>query len=444
MLARKSLFIIFLIALLGGFFYLRPYLYGVEEEPLLEDRIPEGDIMGKVLFHNLAKETSDFLFYNNFPLRDMLSPDFLLSQAKSYGLDIQKPSFFFANETGEWGALIRVSDSSKLYPGVIRLKKNFNIEDTLVADQKAYKYLDQNMYLTYGSKWIFIYKGKQFPKRMYHVVYSKKGDINPKWKAFLNENQFKDDNLVVSVNPARAKKYKLETALFAHNSDSTNIHVKSYFRSLDSLHITKKDSGLAFFNKTGTDKLLNFHLDITKVRNNRNHPLYIWLSEIGKRVSFPVDAFLNTWEGDMSFHQGGTVVVKESFVETVMDEDFNVSEVRSFKENLVPGFAFMMSTNEKQQDFLAKLFGKGILRKEGKKFYILTSPPLGINTSKTHLYFFSTEHTPKTKYSTGNNAIWNFKGESISFKLDSLAPKEVFGTIQLPAVFLFKRAKKLF
>lgn len=441
MLARKGLFIIFLIGLLGGFFYVRPYFYGVEEEPLLEDRIPEGDIMGKILLHNLAKETNDLLFFNNFPMRDMLSPDFLLSQAKSYGLDIQKPSYFFANETGEWGALIRISDSSKLYPGIIRLKKNFEIQDTLVADQKAYIYPQQNMYLTYGSKWIFIYKGAQFPKRMYHVVYSKKGDINKKWKAFLNEKTFKDENLIVGVNPARAKKYKLETALFAHNADSSKIHIKSYFRSLDSLHITKKDSGLAFANKMGTDKLLNIHLDISKIRNNRNHPLYIWLSEMGKRICFPLDAFLNTWEGDMSFHQGGKVIVKESFVETVMDEDFNVSEVRTFKDNLVPGFAFMMSTNEKQQDFLAKLFGKGILRKEAKKFFLLTSPPLGINTSKTHLYFFSTEHTPKTNYNKGNNGVWNIKGQSVSFDLDSLAAKEVFGTVHIPAIFLFKQAK---
>jgi hypothetical protein len=438
MAARKGLFIIFLIAILGGSFFLKPYLFKTPEEPLLEDRIPEGDIMGRFKLHEIAKNANAMLFYNNFPLRDMLAPDFLLAQSKSYGIDIQKEAYFFSNENGEWGALFNITDSSKLHPGVIRLKKNFDIKDTLLADQKAYIYADQNIYLTYGEKWLFLYKGKQFSKRMYHVVYSKKGDINPRWSQFLGKKVFENESLVFSVNPAKAKKYKLETALFSQVSDSSITHLKTYFRSIDSLHITAKDSGVVFLNKSNTDRLVNVHLDISKIRGNRSHPLYIWMASMGKRVGFPLDAFLNTWEGDMSFQQGGTVTVKESFVESVMDDDFNVSEVRSFKENIVPGFAFVMSTNQLQQDLLAKLFGKGILRKDGNRFYILTSPPLGINTTKENLYFFATEHTPKTHISKGNNGFWNYKGQRIEFQLDSLKAKEVYGSIFIPTPLFFQ------
>src|SRR5690606_24485073 len=110
----------------------------------------------------------------------------------------------------------------------------------VVAGQKAYKYISEDIYLTYGNKWIFIYHGNNFPKRMYHVLYSKKGDVSKDWKAFSEELIFKEERLVVYARTKNLKKYGVEKAFFSHDSDTLGIHFKSYLKFKDSLHITQK------------------------------------------------------------------------------------------------------------------------------------------------------------------------------------------------------------
>jgi hypothetical protein len=113
----------------------------------------------------------------------------MLAQAKCYGLDLQRPTYFFANETGEWGALIHVIDSSKIYSGVVRLQKNIELKDTLVGEQKVFSFIGKQSYLTYGKDWLFVYKGENLTKWMYHVMYSKKGDATKVWKKFEKEDE---------------------------------------------------------------------------------------------------------------------------------------------------------------------------------------------------------------------------------------------------------------
>ncbi len=440
-MARKVLFIVFLITLLAGFFYYKPLFSKTPPEPSLVDRLPDGDFLGRIYILDVARESSPMLFYNKVPIRDFLTHEFLLAQGKNYGLDLQKPAYFFANESGEWGALISVNDSSKIYPGIVRLKSNIKLEDTLVSEQKVHVLRSEHLYLTYDKKWFFVYQGTQLPKRLYNVKFAEKNDVTKAWKAFTEEKQFKDEKLVIFSNSKKLRSQGIETALFAHDSDSMSVHIKTYIRNKKPLNISFKPSGLAFEDKLGTDKLVNLHLNVENLRNDKNDPIYKALVRLGKKVSFPTDAFLKAWNGDLSFHQGGTVKIKETFVESILDENFNVTEVKSSVMKDVPGFAFMMSTNEYQKEFLSKLFAKGIMRKENNKFYVLTSPPLRIRQTPSHIYLYSSDFTPKTKESNFNGGIWNDKGIKYGFSLDSLTSNELFGSVHIPVKRFLKRNK---
>ena len=122
-MARKVVFILFLISLLISFFFFRSYFYSKKEIPSLLDRVPDADLLGRIKVLEIARQASSMLYYNKLPFRDLLTPEFLLAQAKNYGLDIQRPSYFFGNLDGEYGALLHVNDSSKIYAGIARIAK---------------------------------------------------------------------------------------------------------------------------------------------------------------------------------------------------------------------------------------------------------------------------------------------------------------------------------
>ncbi len=444
-MVRKVTFILFLIGLLVAFFYFRPLIYKTEARPTLLDRMPEGDFLGKMYLLDVARESTSMLYHNKIPFRDLFSPEFLLAQGKSYGIDLQKPALFFANDTGEWGALIHVNDSSKIYSGIVRLQKNIDLKDTMVGQQKVYTFKGKQAYITYGNDWIFLYKGKNLPKRMYHVVYSKKGDTSIAWKAFEKEKQYKHERLVIYSNYERLKRKGIITAIFAHDSDSTHIKLKSYIRSDIPLSVSPKDSGLAFIHQAGTTgKLLNLHLNVEKLRNAKEDPYYKTLAGISRRVSFPLNSFLQAWEGDLSYHQGGTIAVKEKIIESVLDEDFNVTEVVKMQEKQVPAFALLFSINNKIHDLLYQLFVKGILRKEGDKLRFLFSPAIKMKLTPNVVYFYSSDQVPQTIYSSHNGGLWNYKGAKLEFKLDSMNRTESFGSIRIPVTGILKMKRNLF
>ena len=194
---RKILFILILATTVGGFLYLKPYFNGHSEQPTFEDRLPKADFLGRCFLLDLARETSGMLFYNKIPFRDFFTQEFLLSQGKNYGLNFQKPLYFFANENGNWGVMIEVTDSSKVLPGIQRISKFIDIKETIWNEKKVYKYEKENGYLTYDKNWLFIYKGSEFSKNYNHILNAKKGGMKQCWKEFLNEKHFKDEKLVI-------------------------------------------------------------------------------------------------------------------------------------------------------------------------------------------------------------------------------------------------------
>jgi hypothetical protein len=130
---KKFSLIFFLAVGLGTFLVLRPYLFPKKQIPRLEDRLPDADFLGRAYVLDVARETSGMLYYHKIPFRDLLSYEFILSQGKQYGLNLQNPVYFFANENGNWGALIQVSDSSKISEGLERLRKFTEIKDSITS-----------------------------------------------------------------------------------------------------------------------------------------------------------------------------------------------------------------------------------------------------------------------------------------------------------------------
>jgi hypothetical protein len=398
----------------------------------MEDRLPEADFVGRAFLLDVARETSGLLFYNKVPFRDLFSHEFILSQSKTYGLNLQSPLYFFANEQGDWGALIEVSDSSKILQGIERLRKLTDVKDSVLHESKIYHFTDFDGYIYYEKSFLLIYKGNDFKKIHKRVTACKIGDISPIWKAFLKEKQFKDEKLVIYSNWQKLKENGVETAIFAHDSDSTSFSLKAYARNKTPLNVSMKDPGRSFISNEFSNKMLNIHLNTSKLREHPEDPIYKWLVKMGKKISFPTAEFLEAWEGDLSFRQGGLQTVLESYVESELDENFNVTEVRKEKEVKVPGFSLLLSTNEKGPRFIQRLLYKGILTVEENKYRFLYSTPLNMKKVKNYYIFHSGQQTPKQEMHSKNNGVWTYRGTRIEFNLDSLSKTEVFGSIYIP------------
>lgn len=429
----KKISLIFILAVaLGGFLVFRPYIFNKKAPATIEDRLPDGDFIGRVFVLDVARETSDLLYFNKVPFRDLLSYEFILSQGKQYGLDIQKPIYFFGNESGEWGAIVPVSDSSKILDGVERLRKFGEIKDSLIDDNHVFIYKKEDIYLTYSSTYLLVYKGSKFTSTFQRVTYAKRHDISPTWKAFLKKRQFKDEKLVIYSNWKKLKDYGVETAMFAHDSDSISFRLKAYIKNIKPLNVSMKKEGLSIQSNDKTSKMLNVHLDIQRLRKDPSDPLYKLLLKYGKKISFPVKEFLNAWEGDFSFREGGFQLAKETYIESVIDEDFNVTEVEKTKEVKVPGYTLLLSVNNQHYILINKLFAKGIMRKEEGKFRFLFSPLLTMSNKDGYLLFRSGAEMPKTELSRKNDGVWNQNGTRIAFQLDSISRTEAFGSIYIP------------
>jgi hypothetical protein len=436
---KKFTLIFILAAALGAFLVLRPYLFRKIDIPRVEDRLPEADFIGRAYILDVARETSGMMYYHKIPFRDLFSHEFILSQGKLYGLNLQDPVYFFANEGGDWGAIVHVSDSSKIMEGIERLRKFTDIKDSIYDDHRVYSYPKEKGFLTYSSNYMLLYKGDHFDSVFNRVTKAKYGDLAPSWKSFLKEGQFKDEKLVLYSNWSKLKENGVETAIFAHDSDSVSFSLKAYIRNKKPLNVSMKPAGLNLRNGEFTTKMLNVHLDISKLRNDPNDPLYKWLVKIGKKVSFPTKDFLDAWEGDLSFRQGGYQIVKETYIESVLDDDFNVTEVEMQKEVKVPGFTVMFSVNKNGKQLINRLLAKGILTQEEKSFRFLFSPELKMKTKENYFIFHTGEYTPKTETHGKNYGLWTQRGTKVEFSLDSLSKYEVFGSIYIPVDRIISR-----
>lgn len=436
---KKFTLIIILAVALATFLILRPYIFRKTDHPRIEDRLPDADFIGRAYILDVARETSGMMYYHKIPFRDLFSYEFILSQGKLYGLNLQNPIYFFANAKGDWGLIVEVSDSSKIQEGIVRLKKFIEIRDTTYDEQHVYRYKKENGFLTYSKNYLFIYKGNNFKSNFNRVSKAKRYEITQTWRTFLREKQFKDEKLVLYSNWKKLKENGVETAIFAHDSDSVSFSLLAYIRNKKPLNIALKKDGLNLKSGDFTNKMLNIHLDITKLRNDPNDPLFKWIEKIAKKVSFPTKEFLDAWEGDLSFRQGGFQIVKETYIESILDDDFNITEVQKEKEVKVPGFTVMLSVNSNAKQLIQRLLSKGILTREEQYYRFLFSPKLKMSTKENYMILSSGQFAPKVERHANNHGIWTEKGTKFEFSLDSLSKHEVFGSIYIPVDRIIRR-----
>lgn len=438
---RKTITIVILAAALGAFLYFKPFLFQKPTPPRLIDRLPSADFIGKANILDLARETSGMMYYHKIPFRDFTSYEFLLGQGKMYGLNLQKQVYLFGNEVGDWGCMVEVSDSSKIGQGIERLRKFITIEDTTINDHKIFNYKKEKMFLHYGRNYLFFYKGADFNNYFNQVTKAKYLGIDKAWKTFLSKKQFRDEHLVIYSNWERLQNMGIKTAMFAHDSDSLSFNLKSYLRKESPFYITKKESGKGFKNIENATKSIELHLDISELRKHPEDKLYKELAKIGKRFGFPFVDFLKSWNGDLSFMEGGLQTIQETYIETELDEDFNTAEVEKTREVVVPGYSVYFTSTYHTPIFINKLLKKGILTQEEQNYRFLFSPLLHTTNNRTSYQFYSGQQAPKTVQSTRNQVIWTKEGTRYIFNIDSLNTYEAFGSLQIPVRRIFRRNK---
>ena len=92
---KKSLIIIVLSILLGLFLYFRTSFDSQNNGARIIDRLPDAEYIGSSSLLDLAKETSPLLYFYKIKNRDLSSVEFLLAQAKNFGLNAQEKVYFF-------------------------------------------------------------------------------------------------------------------------------------------------------------------------------------------------------------------------------------------------------------------------------------------------------------------------------------------------------------
>lgn len=428
----RKLTVIFVLALLfGTYLIISPYLDGDKMEVTITDRLPDSDFMATADVFQVAKEVSGMLYYYNVGYRDFLSPEFILSQAKNYGLDLQSTSYVFANKNGEFGLLIPMIDSSRIENGITKLRHFFNVKDIEINKEKVLKLLDHNAYLFYGNDYICYYKGDNIKTNHHRITEAKANQISPYWIDVINQKKYLDKSILICSRLSDFKEVNIDQVVAYPTIDSTHIYFTTYLASKDTLPIKLKPGGMDLVDGEFTKQSINLHLDPTYLKAHPNHPFVKYLMKQSARIRFPIKEFLERWDGDISFQQGGWITVMEQYVESELDDDFNVTEVVKTKEAKVPGFAVYYTISPSTMDFVEIMKKRGFLTLQEEKYHLLLSPPLNLQVDSkqnTHL-FYATKGLPKMKESQGSYIMWNHKGTQYNVQIDSVNTFELYATM---------------
>lgn len=434
---RKKLAIIFALAVLfAAVLVLRPWESRSQDVPRFFDRLPDADLIGKANILELSEALEVTNYHLKVPFREFLTREFILQQGKSFGIDIQKPAFFFANES-EWGVedfgiMLQVRDSSLVRTGMERLSRFVKIKDTVVYQRKVHKHANADLFFAHGKDWLLIYHGKKFTRTFHDVVFAKRYEIAPNWRDFLNKAQYSGSPIIAHVTTSNLNDYGISSVDLRLSNDSSSITLIGEVHQSDSIGIRLKDQGPVFEQQEYTRTLANLHLDVSGLRNNPDDPIVRLLKYLAAKVSFPVNDFLMAWEGDVAFRQGGLQSYREKFIESELDEDFNVTEVVKYKTIKVPGYSAYFTMNPSYPDFINRLMIKGILTYPDKRYRILFSPPVEMEQEKQSVAFHTASYYEKPEEGSGNRILFTHDKTRYTFQLDSIHPHTYYCRFNIP------------
>ncbi|MDG1331572.1 MAG: hypothetical protein P8P74_04535 [Crocinitomicaceae bacterium] len=409
-----------------------------EEEvqpPRFLDRLPMDDIIGRTNVLNLSRDLIPTTYNNQISFREFISPEFILSQGKTNGLNLQRPVYFFGNENNleleKWGVMIHVSDSSKVYGGITRFDKITELKDSTLFDQRIFIFPEYNITVAYGKDWLLLSDRKSFKKYFDHVYNARIKSIYPRWRRFIEEKMYSEKSLQVSVISKELRKYGVESALIASSSDSLSLTLHARVTNIDTIPFALKDSGERFEQTEFTRRLINLHLNIDRLKEDTDHPLYAVLAKAARKISFPLSDFLETWNGDITYRQGGLQTIVEPYIVSELDENFNITEVVKYKQKKISGFALQMSMGDNRPEFIRKLYSKGILTREENKVRMLYFPPMKMLTDDESVSFYTSSFQPATIADSTQSVLWDFNYTPVLFTIDSLESKVAYGKINI-------------
>lgn len=439
---KKGFVIVILALALGVILYFRQIIFLGTDKPRMVDRLPSADFIAKSSFLDLAKELDVILFKYKLPIREFTSHDFLLSQGKNSGVDVQKPVYLFASaEESEWGAMIHVTDSAKIIDAIERFRKNTVVLDSSQNGIRVFHLTELNLAICYEKTYLLLYSGSKLNSKLAEIHDAQLGTIRPMWKSFLALNVFKKEKLVVYSTWKGFKEAGIDYALFSHDNDTTQVNVKYYLHSNKGFGIKRKDEGFGLPFSEFDSKSIELHVDKKTFKEQSQDELRSKLIQLGRRIGFPTNDFLNAWEGDLSFREGGLVKSTQKIIVSEIDEDFNVHEVTKLQETFVPGYSIAFSTNDKGPIFIQNLFRKGILHQEEGKMRFLFSPLLSMKKWNGYYIFTSSALIPTLENTKTNSLHWNYKGTPYSLKMDDVSKNVIQGNIEFPVKRLIQYIK---
>ncbi len=433
----RNLFVIFILAgALAIVLYLKPWITEDDLPPRIYDRLPEGEVIGQSDVLELSRELSKTLYYYKVPFRDFLSPDFLLSQGKNYGLNFQEPVYFYANEKNntfvDGGIMVSIRDSSKVLAGINYFKKVTTISEEPFLKTKIYRIAGKDISMVYGVDWLFVFFGKNYKPVIKNVLSVKRNEILPKWREFFNQKISTDRPIHAQLHIDKLEEFGIESAMLSMTNDSSSLTFHTVITQFDTLSFQLKEKGPSFEKQAFTKNLTNLHFDINRLKSSENDPIAIILKKLGGKVNFPTEKFLQHWNGDVSYRQGGYQTIKEKYITTDLDENFEVSEVVKFKDVKISGFDLYISMDDPQHTFLATLMDKGLITESENKYRFLYSPPFYIRKSDTSLMFHTSKYRPKIFQDSSNTVLWTLNYTPVQFYIDSTKTKTLYGHIQIP------------
>lgn len=432
---RKLTIIFILAGVLAVLLYLRPWQDRNKKPPRFFDRLPEADIIGKSKILDLSRSLSVTLYHYKIPLREFLSQEFILGQGKSFGLDLQKPVFFFINqddwEYKDFGAMIIIKDSSKVRSGIEKLRQHMPLKDTIVNGEHVYKHNQEPSFMAYGKDWMLIYNGPEFSKTFRSIINAGFNEIPPKWRDFLN-NASNDHHLEALIAFDALKEEGFDHADINITNDTTGITFHTAIHQVDTVAISLKTSGEGYEQEMFTKNNFNLHFDVDRLRHAENDPIHKLLKSVGKKISFPTQELLNAWEGDLAYRQGGLQKIQERYIESELDENFNVTEVVKTRTRKVQAFSICLSLNENGQYFINRMFDKGILTEDGNKYRLLFSPPLKMVYDNDKLELFTSKLMPPKINDSLSHATWTYRNTAYEFYIDSIGTYSIYSRIRVP------------
>ncbi|NBN99617.1 MAG: DUF4836 family protein, partial [Flavobacteriia bacterium] len=359
---RQGFWFLIIAAVLGAVLLFKSKLLRNVVSISLQERLPVSDVLVRIKIMELSKELSPILYKYKLPIREFASSDFLLSQGKIYGINIQQEAYMFSKmNMSEWGIILALNDSSKVINFVDRFRKSTQILDSSTSDVRVMHFGEQEIALCYEKTYALIYSGKRLAERLREIRSIRKSRPKSAWKHFFQLSKNQSGPIIAYSEGEFLKPWGIKYAMVRSKNDSTNIRLSAFLKTLEphGIKFRRRAEGLPL-NSSDT-KAVELHLDSTFKHQEFSIKLASELHKLGKKIGFPTNLFLSAWDGNLSFREGGSVSSMEKIVVTEFDENFNPTETVRYQNIMVPGYSIMIGINPSVNPFMNALYTKGII-----------------------------------------------------------------------------------